>query len=273
MSLAVTGTVGGTYTFAVYDAESDDGGTYTIQYALSASGTGNAPAEGNVHVDTGNSSESIQVIRATTDGVDTLSVVVGQQVLKQYYAPEVTQLSLNAGGGNDKVTMSESNIPTYVSAGDGDDTVIGTRANDTLVGGSGRNRLYGGDGEDRLNGGNSHDILFGEGGNDRIYGNGGDDQLDGGGNADRLYGGLGSDQLAGGTGNDKLYGNEDNDTLTGGKGEDRLQGDAGDDTFHARDSAIDELFGGGGNDSIVFSDYDRDTVQDLFPASDIVGGN
>ena len=166
----------------------------------------------------------------------------------------VTAVQVEAGRGDDAITLG-GNVrrPTLVGgAGDdeiqggdaaelihggddddlirggvGDDTVHGGAGNDNLSGNAGKNVLHGDDGSDRLNGGGGRDYLFGEAGNDRLYGNAGNDDLDGGGNNDRCYGGDGDDLLAGGTGNDRLYAEAGNDTLVGGRGSDVFDGGGG----------------------------------------------
>jgi RTX calcium-binding nonapeptide repeat (4 copies) len=91
---------------------------------------------------------------------------------------------------------------TSISAGPG---------NDFVVGGPGIDSIYGGGGADRLRGGGGPDLLFGESGNDRLYGGPG---------ADRLEGNFGNDVLFAGTGNDFLDGGPGNDILFTGPGRD-----------------------------------------------------
>ncbi len=105
-------------------------------------------------------------------------------------APEVAGFEVNAGGGDDTVTVG-AEVPLGV-------TLRGGPGNDELVGGAGPDKLIGGSG------------------NDRLIGRGG---------ADSLYGGSGEDILIGGPGNDSLRGGPGLDTLIGGPGENELQQD------------------------------------------------
>ncbi|HVC07085.1 MAG TPA: hypothetical protein VND98_05820 [Solirubrobacterales bacterium] len=103
-------------------------------------------------------------------------------------APAVSGFEVNAGAGNDTVTVARE-----VSVGV------------TLRGGPGNDRLVGGAGNDRLIGGPGNDVLIGGTGNDE------------------LIGGPGNDELIGGPGNDVLIGGPGQNTLNGGPGENELQ--------------------------------------------------
>lgn len=99
-------------------------------------------------------------------------------------APSIAGFEVNAGGGDDSVTVAKAiAIPVTMRGGGG---------NDTLLGGSGPDKLLGGDGDDRLVGGRANDVL---------------------------YGGPGDDVLIGGTGRDVLRGGPGDDVLRGGAGE------------------------------------------------------
>lgn len=263
---SVKADLGGTYYVAVFDDESNDGGTYDIRYTLTGDGDGTSPSAGRVAIETGSSADTIVARRRNADGIDALEFTVNGKTTR-YYAPEVEQVAIYSGGGSDRIILTESNIRTYVSAGSGDDTVYGTSGNDSLTGGAGRNRLYGGGGDDRLNGSGGRDFLFGEDGNDRLYGQGGNDRLDGGGNSDRLFGGDGNDELYGGNGIDHLYGNNGDDILIGGRDTDYLRADAGNDRFRSMDDTRDQLFGGDGTDRIDGNDFDKNL--DEFPLNDV----
>ena len=169
---------------------------------------------------TGTSKKDTIVIAGSGSGADALLRVTRNGLTQTIDTPNIVQVNVDAGGGNDKVIGDTGAPVMYVLGGDGDDTLMGGAGNDTLTGGAGRNKLYGGDGDDRLNGSSGHDQLFGQNGNDRLYGNAGDDQLDGGGGVDHLFGGDGNDLLIGGGGNDHLNGDAGKDTLLGGAGAD-----------------------------------------------------
>jgi subtilisin family serine protease/Ca2+-binding RTX toxin-like protein len=146
-------------------------------------------------------------------------------------------IHLFAGDGADRITLDAGvDLPAYVDAGAGNDSVVGGSGNDTLTAGSGKNTLVGGAGSDRLNGSGGRDLLKGGEGNDRLYGNAGDDTLYGEGGVDRLFGGAGNDLLDGGSSNDKLYGDAGNDTLYGNRGADLVNGGDGTDTAERDDN-------------------------------------
>lgn len=102
-------------------------------------------------------------------------------------APSIAGFEVNAGGGNDSVTVArEISIPVTMRGGAG---------NDTLVGGSGPDKLLGGPGDDRLVGGPGNDVLYGGPGNDVLIGGPGDDVLHGGPGEDVLRGGPGENYV------------------------------------------------------------------------------
>jgi len=109
-----------------------------------------------------------------------------------------------------------------LTAGDGNDRLVGNGGDDVLKGGAGHDDLYGGDGEDTMYGGSGSDYLLGNDGIDTIYGGNGSDELHGNQLGDFLYGGGGDDYLWGGRGDDTLYGDAGNDTLGGGRDTDTV---------------------------------------------------
>ena len=76
--------------------------------------------------------------------------------------------------------------------------------NDVLIGADGADYLNGQDGNDRIRGGGGHDAVFGGGGRDTLRGNVGADDMRGGSGGDHLYGNAGEDRLNGGAGTDVL---------------------------------------------------------------------
>jgi len=102
---------------------------------------------------------------------------------------------LDAGAGNDEVTVS-SNLTGNVNGDSGDDTVTVT--------GSVSGNVNGGEGNDSLTGGAA---------NDRLYGDAGDDALNGGSGTNTLVGGAGNDTItiSENTSNSIIQGNEDSD--------------------------------------------------------------
>jgi RTX calcium-binding nonapeptide repeat (4 copies) len=116
------------------------------------------------------------------------------------------------GAGNDRLVVQAAGgiLPrTSISAGSG---------NDFVVGGPGSDSIYGDGGADSLRGGGGPDLLFGEGGNDRLYGDPGDDRLTGNFGSDVLFAGTGNDFLDGGPGNDRLFTGPGRDRWTVGGG-------------------------------------------------------
>lgn len=98
-------------------------------------------------------------------------------------APAIAGFEVNAGGGDDEVSVAKDvTAPVTMRGGAGDDL---------LVGGGGPDKLVGGNGDDRLVGWRGGDLL---------YGGPGVDVLVGGPGADLLNGGFGNDTLAAGPG-------------------------------------------------------------------------
>lgn len=87
-------------------------------------------------------------------------------------APLVAGFEVNAGVGDDKVTVSSSvTVPVTLRGGSG---------RDVLIGGAGADKLIGGPGDDRLIGGPGDDLIYGGPGDDLLRGGPGDDVLRGG---------------------------------------------------------------------------------------------
>jgi Ca2+-binding RTX toxin-like protein len=175
------------------------GGTLVVN-GTSGNDTINVQADGNGNV------------TATLNGVTSSAFALGS----------VTFIDIEAGAGNDTITLG-ANVPgASVQGGPGDDSITGGQGNDTLGGGQGNDTILGGPGEDSIRGG------------------AGDDSVGGGQGNDNLYGGLGNDTMTGGAGND---------TLTGGAGVNVLHGGLGDDLFFAINGNADTLYGGAGNNT------------------------
>lgn len=257
-SVSGTAPATGNYWIVGRDLQSDSGGNATFTYSLS-SGTGAGPIVNGVLTINGTSAADNIILTKESDDL----IVTINGTSNAYATTEFTSISIYSGDGADNVNLSAIDIGTYVSAGSGDDIIIGGSGNDSLTGGGGKNRMFGGLGDDRINGSSGRDFGYGEGGNDRIYGNDGNDYLDGGGGVDRIYGGLGDDYLIGGSSNDKMYANEGDDTLNGGSGRDLMNGDAGIDVFYARDGAIDVIDGGTGQDFGNLDSNDDDTSVEV----------
>jgi Ca2+-binding RTX toxin-like protein len=208
---------------------------------------------------------------------------------------------VNAGSGDDTLyanaridlaaailqaeTMQTLNAKgDFLSAGDGDDRLVGGAENDALLGGAGDDVLVGSAGDDSLWGDLAHgadslawsvtrlviepsaeqgaqrtfDVLFSnvlvapipQGGADAIYGGAG---------ADWSFGGGGDDFIDAGSGNDVSFGQGGADILVGGSGDDTLSGDDPGTAFGTEEggdyldggAGDDELFGNGGEDVLV----------------------
>jgi Ca2+-binding RTX toxin-like protein len=110
----------------------------------------------------------------------TISVYVNHKLSWSGQRSAVSSLTIDAGNGDDRISVSTTLIlNSWISGGNGDD------------------RVYGGSGSDEIHGGSGRDFLCGRDGDDRIFGGLGDDRLDGGTGHDRLNGGAGRDLLVG----------------------------------------------------------------------------
>jgi hypothetical protein len=110
----------------------------------------------------------------------TISVFVNHKLSWSGQRSAVSSLTIDAGNGDDRISVSTTLIlNSWISGGNGDD------------------RVYGGSGSDEIHGGSGRDFLCGRDGDDRIFGGLGDDRLDGGTGHDRLNGGAGRDLLVG----------------------------------------------------------------------------
>ena len=117
------------------------------------------------------------------------------------------QIQISAGGGNDLITLDESNGALPAAQ------LHGEEGNDTITGGSGA---------DSITGGTGNDVLFGRGGNDSLFGNADNDTLTGGSGDDQLFGQSGDDRMVWNPGDaaDLLEGADGTDTaeINGGSG-------------------------------------------------------
>jgi len=102
-------------------------------------------------------------------------------------APLISGFEVNAGGGDDEVSVAKAILVPVTMRGGG--------GNDLLIGGAGPDKLIGGDGSDRLIGRRGADALFGGDGKDALLGGTGNDVLRGGSGSDLLRGGAGNDDL------------------------------------------------------------------------------
>jgi Ca2+-binding RTX toxin-like protein len=103
-------------------------------------------------------------------------------------APSIAGFEVNAGGGNDHVTVAgKVTVPVTMRGGAGDDRLTGGAGDDKLVGGYGRDRLEGGEGDDLLIGGEGNDVLISGPGHDILRGGYGKDTLVEGSGKDTIH--------------------------------------------------------------------------------------
>jgi Ca2+-binding RTX toxin-like protein len=155
-----------------------------------------------------------------------------------------------AGDGDD--TVYGSSTADVISAGVGNDFVVGAMGDDTIDGESGDDSLMGGGGDDDISGGGDDDIVSGHSGRDRLKGDAGNDRVSGSRGDDTLDGGTGDDILLGGRDNDDLHGGDDDDVLDGQGGVNTLAGEGGNDLL-VSDQIAQRLDGGDGDDTLVGS--------------------
>jgi RTX calcium-binding nonapeptide repeat (4 copies) len=119
--------------------------------------------------------------------------------------PQIHNVSVYGGGGNDIIVGGQGTEMLYGGAGD-----------DLFRASIGNDLVYGGAGDDELHGSTGEQSLMGDAGNDTIWAGTGM----GGAGSDMLWGGSGPQVLQGGDGSDILYAGSGNETLSGGSGSD-----------------------------------------------------
>ncbi len=157
------------------------------------------------------------------------------------------------------ITFDDSDAPSILVGGSGNDLVFGGAADDVIYGQSKPSEKSPVPSVAKES---DNDVLHGGDGNDTIYGQNGDDELYGDAGNDTLSGGKGNDKLWGGEGDDTLNGNSGNDVLDGGAGDDKVYGSAGDDILLAGEG--DDLYdGGSGFDVLDFSAAKQGVTVDI----------
>jgi len=129
-------------------------------------------------------------------GLDVITVAVGA---------EADGLTIFGGEGTDTIAAiglvngtEAANL--YLSGDLGNDSVTAGDGEDTIMGGDGNDTLTAGGGTDLIEGGAGNDFIFGDGGADTIFGGDGNDIITGGGGSNNITGGNGADTyVAGGT--------------------------------------------------------------------------
>lgn len=211
-----------------------------------------------------------------------------------YDLAPAAEITINMLGGNDVVEARQvaAGYDVRIDAGEGNDTIHGSKGNDFIICGDGDDIAYAHQGNDTVIGGHGNDLIDGEEGRDLMFGGGRvdgvyqyhmhatavdagtglaagtdgvspnvdvlsrSDDLENSGN-DNVYGGDGRDEVYGGDGNDKLWGGFDYFSDDGDA--DWVYGGIGDD----------KLWGGAGNDYL--SGDDTDTSPD--GNDSLTGGN
>jgi Ca2+-binding RTX toxin-like protein len=216
---------------------------FSVPHTYAASGLNGNGATMQVGVtvtdkDGGTSTASAGNVQVQGNGQLMVSGTSGNDVIDIQDIGTGIQVTVN---GKVTVYTYESVDSIYVDAGAGDDIVtIGDNVNDVYV--------YGGDGNDKISDGDGDNTLSGGAGKDSLDGGAGDDRLNGNGGNDKLMGGVGNDRLRGGDGNDYLDGGSGNDRFWGGNGAQTMMGQGGNDRFYLRDGVVDMVYGGSGTD-------------------------
>jgi Ca2+-binding RTX toxin-like protein len=208
----------------------------------------------------------------TIQNVETLHYLRGSDFADNLtLATQASQLTVEAGEGNDVIRWGASSVSVYGS--NGDDRFINGIAGDAIYGGLGTDTLdysqyangvtvtmglAAGQGGSGTGGDAIYDVenVDGTGFADTISGSNLANVLNGGGGNDTLNGQGGDDLLLGGAGNDTLNGGAGNDVLDGGAGADTLAGGAGNDTYYYEvGDTITELAGEGTDTLYVRGSY------------------
>lgn len=185
---------------------------------------------------------------------------------------DVDLITIDFGGGKDRLQTDGVSVSIQASGGSG---------NDTLLGGDGNDELVGGKNNDLIRGGGGNDVIAGDGGDrsgaDTIFGDAGDDSINANRGNDAIYGDD-NDPDATNDGNDTLRGGDGNDYIDGNYGADSVFGDIGDDFISNIDDNIDTIFGGDGTDRCEPAATDSDVVnadvelqQSLIGAQNLAG--
>lgn len=239
------------------------------------------------------------VIKAYKKSSDsTVTVYSGANVVSGSPFSGVTFIVVNAGDGNDTVTLGSTahgtgsdidsafdvpiSAPAEIDGGNGNDTLKATDHDDVLTGGDGTDTLNGAAGNDALSGNLGNDTLNGESGNDTMSA---DSAADG---ADVLNGGIGADTAdysarpstsgrhtlsINNTANDGLVdadtgtaGNQnegdniktDVESILGSADDDDITGSSNNDTLDGGDG--DDVIWGGAGDDVITGDAGADLM-------------
>src|SRR5262249_41905438 len=71
------------------------------------------------------------------------------------------KIEINAGDGDDLITIGHGVMGCFINGGNGNDTIVGGDFADTINGNAGKDRIDGGLGDDRLAGNGGNDAITG----------------------------------------------------------------------------------------------------------------
>jgi hypothetical protein len=151
----------GPYTITITVTDKD-GGTSTSTHPITIQESVSDP---NGNLLTLNASGNLSIIAIDSDNSISLSsgsLIVNIDGHIVEFDPVPTKVTINAGNGNDVITVGPGVTSTVViNGGAGADIIMGGDGNDVIVGGSGRDILIGGAGADGISGNFEDDILVG----------------------------------------------------------------------------------------------------------------
>lgn len=242
-------------------AESQDTGTVTF-------------VEGDNDIQISQRADGMLVIESSLNGV-----IQNTQIVDPSTSDRIV---INAGAGDDQITVDDSVTANLLLAGGaGDDFIYGGGGNEIILGGSGNDLIragagtdivLGGTGNDNLEGQDGGDILLGQEGDDYLSGDKGNDILFGGNGQDTIYGGDNQDILLGQGGNDYIDAGSGNDLAIGGTGDDVISGGKGNDELHGNTGA-DTLIGASGSDRYHSMDSSDTLIVDSELAANSLAAN
>lgn len=97
--------------------------------------------------------------------------------VQMFVSTGISQIRIDAGDGNDSVSLLGETLPALIVGGAGNDIIVGSRAADRIFGGAGNDTITGSVGVDRIDGGPGNDTLFArDGESDRLIGGPGADE-------------------------------------------------------------------------------------------------
>lgn len=177
-----------------YDSSLSQGATPSLKYSNVERIVCAELAAEKTTIQFGDEANNLVLDGSSTDGLWRLSDSDTSASIWFRSPTDYITLIVQAGGGNDRVTLRPSEVHNEyyqlirIEGGSGDDTLIGSLGdlftelygeggNDSLVGSEFDDLLLGGDGNDTLRGLAGDDCLVGEDGDDLLFGGDGIDQL------------------------------------------------------------------------------------------------